>query len=277
MWHGGSVPGWCVAVGQSQGRKKPPAARLHAALQLSQKGILRPSALSLQGYAHFVYSRPRQRRSAHFDHHVCAMVISSYACSNAHGCTTHILTYSCTQCTQETTHRHGTQKHVAADLLSSLSNKKTPYRHIRGTYNLQSYYKLDHCQRVVHEMKNTDIVSKSSMLELASRFCRVVDPPEDGALPATAGVTAGEVCCSFDGRGSSGLLCCDGPKDTIVLLSRSWPANHDDQKRINVVVRSFVVFIVAWFWLTFRAVPAQLHIFSVKNYVIANHEILCIR
>ena len=43
-------------------------------------------------------------------------------------------------------------------------------------------------------------------------------------MPATAGVTAGEVCCSFDGNGSSGLLCCDGPKGTVVLLSTSRPA-----------------------------------------------------
>jgi hypothetical protein len=35
---------------------------------------------------------------------------------------------------------------------------------------------------------------------------------EGGAVPANAGVTAGDVCCSFDGNESSLLLCCDGPR-----------------------------------------------------------------
>jgi hypothetical protein len=43
-------------------------------------------------------------------------------------------------------------------------------------------------------------------------------------VPVVAGVTGGEVCCSFDGNGSSGLPCCDGPSGTVVLLSTSRPA-----------------------------------------------------
>ena len=84
-------------------------------------------------------------------------------------------------------------------------------------------------------MKNTvDIVSNSSKQELAGSLCRLAGPLEDvGALPATAGVTAGEVCCSFDGSGSCGLLCCDGPKGTVVLLSTSWPA-HKGMTTINI-------------------------------------------
>ena len=77
-------------------------------------------------------------------------------------------------------------------------------------------------------MKNTvDIVSNSSKQDLAGSLCTIAGSPEEvGALPETAGVTAGEVCCSFDGSGSCGLLCCDGAKGTVVLLSRSWPAHE---------------------------------------------------
>jgi hypothetical protein len=74
-------------------------------------------------------------------------------------------------------------------------------------------------------MKNTvDIVSNSNRYELARSICRFVVALESGAVPAVAGVTAGEVCCSFDGNGSSGLSCCDGPNGTVVLLSTSRPA-----------------------------------------------------
>lgn len=79
-------------------------------------------------------------------------------------------------------------------------------------------------------MKNTvEIVSSRSEQQLASSLCRFDGGPleEVGALPATAGgVTVGEVCCSLDGSGTPGLLCCDGPKGTVVLLSGSW---HSDR------------------------------------------------
>jgi hypothetical protein len=109
-----------------------------------------------------------------------------------------------------------------------------------------------------------DIVSNSKGQELARSFCRFVDPLDGGAKPATAAVTAGEVCCSLDldSNGSSGLLCCDGPKGTVVLLSTSWPGCKYSVLPYLRLWRmvNLVVLVGMWFWLTFRAVPTQLHV-----------------
>lgn len=117
---------------------------------------------------------------------------------------------------------------------------------MRDLCNIQGLSSVRFIQLLIHEMKNTvEIVRNSSEQQSASSLCKFDGPPEEvGALPATAGgVTVGEVCCSLDGSGSPGLWCCDGPKGTVVLLSRSWPAYKGVSVNISLTSWEVHVFL----------------------------------